>query len=166
MSSANELSDLQVRFRDVMASVCTPVAVVTSTVDGNPYGTTVSSFTSLSMSPPMVLVALDRASTLLAAVQEIGSFGVNILHSSQSELALNFARKGGSAKFDGVSWSLEGGAPRLSDSGSFLACAVDALVEGGDHIVVLGTVLLADDVVTPPLTYHGRAFGTHAAITS
>jgi flavin reductase (DIM6/NTAB) family NADH-FMN oxidoreductase RutF len=41
---------------------------------------------------------------------------------------------------------------------------VHELVDGGDHVVVLGTVLAADTVAGPPLTYHGRAFGTHAAL--
>ncbi|MFF2324424.1 MULTISPECIES: flavin reductase family protein [unclassified Streptomyces] len=163
MTSASDLSDIQVRFRDVMTSVCTPVSVVTAMTDGQPYGTTVSAFASLSMDPPMVLVALDRGSDLLTVIQATGSFGLNILNSSQPATALIFARKGGPSKFDGVPWVLEGGLPRIGGSGGFLACRVDALIEGGDHIVVFGEVLQADTVAAPPLTYHGRAFGTHAA---
>ena len=53
-------AELQAHFREVMAGVATPVSVVTAISDGRPHGTTVSAFASLSMDPPMVLVALDR----------------------------------------------------------------------------------------------------------
>jgi flavin reductase (DIM6/NTAB) family NADH-FMN oxidoreductase RutF len=73
----------------------------------------VSAFASLSMKPPMVLVALDRASNLLALVRESRRFGVNVLGSAQSALALTFAKKGGVGKFQGVHWELDHGLPRL-----------------------------------------------------
>ena len=159
------MTPLQEDFREVMASVCTPVSVVTALDGDRPHGTTVSAFTSLSLDPPMVLVALDRGSDLLAIVARTGRFGLNVLGGAQSALALTFARKG-SAKFTGVPWDVEGGVPRIPGAGGFLACAVDDLVEGGDHVVVLGGVLAAETVAGPPLTYHGRVFGTHAALRS
>lgn len=77
------MSELPDRFRKVMASVVTPVSVVTAMSggegDGLPHRTTVSAFASLSMNPPMVLVSLDRASDLLALVRQTGRFGVNVL---------------------------------------------------------------------------------------
>lgn len=157
---------LQTAFREVMASVCTPVSVVTTLSGGLPHGTTVSAFASLSMDPPMVLVSLDRGSELLALVRESGRFGVNVLGSSQSQLALNFARKGGTGKFTGVKWDLAGGVPRIPGTGGFLACWVTDLVSGGDHVVVLGQVQAAETAAVPPLTYHARSFGTHAAQTN
>ncbi|WP_254206016.1 flavin reductase family protein [Nocardia alni] len=147
-----------------MAAVCTPVSVVTAMADGLPHGTTVSAFASLSMDPPMVLVSLDRGSDLLAIVRETGRFGLNVLGSSQSELALNFARKGGTAKFTGIGFDLEETVPRIPGAAGFLACGVARLVDGGDHVVVLGDVLTADAAGAPPLTYHSREFGTHAAL--
>lgn len=164
MSPVSTLSVLQARFREVMASVCTPVSVVTSMAGGLPHGTTVSAFASLSMDPPMILVSLDRDSDLLALVRETGRFGVNVLGSSQARLAVNFARKGGAGKFAGVDWHVEAGVPRLPGAGGFLACEVASLVTGGDHVVVLGTVVAANAIAGPPLTYHARAFGTHAAL--
>ncbi|ONH60478.1 flavin reductase [Frankia sp. CcI49] len=147
-----------------MASVCTPVSVVTTVSAGLPHGTTVSAFTSLSMDPPMVLVSLDRRSDLLALVRETRRFGINVLGSTQFQLALNFARKGGSAKFADVRWRNEGEVPRIVGAAGFLACEVNQLVEGGDHVVVLGSVVLADVVEGLPLTYHARAFGTYTAL--
>jgi flavin reductase (DIM6/NTAB) family NADH-FMN oxidoreductase RutF len=152
------------RFREVMAGVATPVSVVTSMADGLPHGTTVSAFASLSMAPPMVLVSLDRGSDLLALVRESGRFGVNVLGSTQSALALAFARKGGTGKFSGVPWEVDHDLPRLPGAPGWLACEVASLVEGGDHVVALGTVLAAETLDGLPLTYHSRVFGTHAAL--
>jgi flavin reductase (DIM6/NTAB) family NADH-FMN oxidoreductase RutF len=146
-----------------MAGVCTPVSVVTAMAGDRPHGTTVSAFASLSMTPPMVLVSLDRGSQLLTLVRATRRFGLNILGSSQSSLALAFARKG-DTKFDGVAWSAEKAVPRLQGAPGWLACEVTDLVEGGDHIVVLATVVAAERRTGPPLTYHARVFGTHSVL--
>jgi flavin reductase (DIM6/NTAB) family NADH-FMN oxidoreductase RutF len=155
---------LQGAFREVMASVCTPVSVVTAMSGDLPHGTTVSAFASLSMDPPMVLVSLDLGSDLLAVIKVTGYFGLNVLGSGQAGLATKFARKGGTGKFADVPWELDGGVPRIPGASGFLACEVDCLVPGGDHIIVLGKVLVACTADARPLTYHSRAFGTHVAI--
>jgi flavin reductase (DIM6/NTAB) family NADH-FMN oxidoreductase RutF len=155
---------LQAAFREVMAGVATPVSVVTSIVNGEPHGTTVSAFVSLSMAPPMVLVALDRGSDLLALVRTSGRFGVNVLGSTQSALALTFARKGGVGKFSGVHWGIADGLPRLTRAPGWLACDVAGLVDGGDHVIALGTVVAAETLDGRPLTYHARVFGTHVSL--
>ena len=111
-------------FREVMAGVPTPVTVVTTLVDGRPHGTTVSAFASLSMAPPMLLVALDRGSDLLGMVRETMRFGVNVLGAHQSALALSFARKGGTGKFNGVRWEVDHCLPRLPGAPGWLACEV------------------------------------------
>ncbi|MDI2030496.1 flavin reductase family protein [Saccharopolyspora sp. TS4A08] len=149
-------------FREVMAGVCTPVSVVTAMDGDRPHGTTVSAFASLSLNPPMVLVALDRASELLALVRRSDRFGVNVLADGQSALAKQFARKG-SAKFHGVRWCPAGGLPRLDGASGWLACEVSGLVDGGDHVIAIGAILDADARGTAPLTYHQRRFGTHTA---
>ncbi|MFI5607469.1 flavin reductase family protein [Amycolatopsis sp. NPDC051903] len=153
-------SALGAQFREVMSGVCTPVSVVTALDGRRPHGTTVSAFASLSLAPPMVLVSLDRTSDLLTVVRRGGRFGLNVLESGQAELAKRFARKG-MAKFDGVSWELDDDLPRLAGASGWVACRVEKLIEGGDHVVALGLVLAADSVPLAPLTYHARTFGTH-----
>lgn len=155
---------LQTAFRETMAVVCTPVAVITTRGQGLPYGTTVSAFTSLSMDPPMVLVSLDRRSQLLEVVRASGTFGLNILGSAQADVAAHFARKGGTGKFADVVWYDDSGLPRLPGVTGFLNCRVARLVDGGDHLVVLGGVVAADSTAGTPLTYHNREFGTHVRL--
>ncbi|MFI6549346.1 flavin reductase family protein [Streptomyces prunicolor] len=155
---------LMTAFREVMAGVAAPVTVVTAMEAGLPHGTTVSAFTSLSMNPPMILVALDGGSELLGLVKSSRRFGVNVLGRSQSALALAFARKGGAAKFAGVPWEADSGIPRLPDAPGWLVCEVADMVTGGDHVIVLGTVVAAETADGQPLTYHARSFGTHTAL--
>ncbi|MGW4028591.1 flavin reductase family protein [Streptomyces sp. NPDC004838] len=154
--------DLRTAFTDVMAAVPAPVSVVTAMDGDRPHGTTVSAFTSLSLSPPMILVSLDQRSDLLTLVRAGGRFGVNVLASAQSALATSFARKG-AAKFAEVTWHREDGLPRLDGVCGWLACTVSGLVDGGDHVIVLGTVVRAEVGARAPLTYHARGFGTHVA---
>jgi flavin reductase (DIM6/NTAB) family NADH-FMN oxidoreductase RutF len=149
-------------FRGVMSSVCTPVSVVTAMAVDRPHGTTVSAFASLSVNPPMVLISLDRTSELLGHVRRAQVLGLNVLHAGQAALATAFARKG-TDKFTGVGWSLEQGVPRLHGAMGWLACRVERLVDGGDHVVVFGLVVAAAGRPGAPLTYHRRRFGTHQA---
>jgi flavin reductase (DIM6/NTAB) family NADH-FMN oxidoreductase RutF len=150
-------------FRDAMASVCTPVSVVTSHRDGHPHGTTVSAFCSLSLEPPMVLVSLDRSSDLLAIVTESRVFGINVLNDDQKDLALNFARKG-PEKFHGVEWDLDRGVPRISGAATWLVCKLEQLHDGGDHLIAVGLVEHAESSPGNPLLYRRREFGTLTGI--
>lgn len=156
---ATEVQELPA-FRETMAAVATPVCVVTTIVDDRPHGTTVSAFASLSLRPPMVLVALDGGSQLLGRLDAGRRFGVNILTEGQAGLARSFARKGDD-KFAGVAWHTVQDVPRIDGPGGWLLCAVEELVPGGDHVVVLGAVLAAAPAAAAPLTYHERQFGTH-----
>jgi flavin reductase (DIM6/NTAB) family NADH-FMN oxidoreductase RutF len=146
-------------FRQALASVCTPVAVVTTLDDGQPFGTTVSAFSSLSLDPPLVLVALDRGSDLLAHIARSGRYGINVLAAGQAGLAGAFARKGVD-KFVDVGWELDCELPRLHGTGTFLACAAQQLLDGGDHVIVPGLVEHAEAHAAPPLLYRNRRFGT------
>ncbi|MVZ99911.1 flavin reductase [Actinomadura sp. LD22] len=150
-------------FREVMARVCTPVAVVAAMDGERPHGTTVSAFVSLSMNPPMALVSLDKGSDLLALLRPGRPFAINVLSRRQADLAAGFARKG-TSKFEGVGWSRRMGVPRLTGSLGWLGCEVAEQVPGGDHVIVLGSVFEAVSEPGEPLIYHERAFGTYAAL--
>ncbi|MFF7475736.1 flavin reductase [Streptomyces sp. NPDC008092] len=148
-------------FRDLMAGVCSPVTVVTAMEQGSPCGTTVGAFASLSLHPPMVTAALDRRSGLLDVIRRRGVFGVNVLGRGQEGIALRFARRG-IDRFADVEWRLEHGLPRLADAPGWMACRIADLVEGGDHLLVLGTVEACASGLTAPLVYAHRTFGTHS----
>ncbi|BBH18391.1 flavin reductase [Nocardioides baekrokdamisoli] len=147
-------------FRAAMSHVAAPVSIVTSVVDGTPWGTTVSAFASLSMDPPMMLISLQHDSGLLSRIGEGSILGVNVLSASQSELALRFARRD-QDRFTSTPWTLADGAPRLGDIHAYVAVKVARMVTGGDHVVLFCDVIDAATYETQPLTYHRRLFGTH-----
>ena len=84
-------------FRHVVGHFASGVTVITTVVDGEFYGTTASAVSSLSMEPPMMLARLNRSSSTHDAVLKAGVFGINILAEDQSDLAMQFGRKGGAS---------------------------------------------------------------------
>src|ERR1700724_1226764 len=90
--------------RDAMGHFATGVTVITS-VDsgGSPVGTPANAVTSLSLEPPLVLVCFDLGSATLRAIRGHGAFAVNVLGHRQRQLSANFARRGLSAVWEGVS---------------------------------------------------------------
>ena len=89
MSSAAVSSDL---FRRACALFPTGVAVLTTrALDGTPHGLTVNAFCSLSLNPPLVLVAVDRASRLLEVFEKSGHFAINFLALAQRDLSVRFS---------------------------------------------------------------------------
>jgi flavin reductase (DIM6/NTAB) family NADH-FMN oxidoreductase RutF len=146
-------------FKDALAAVVGPVCVVTTTHEGRPHGTTVSAFCSQSLSPPLVLISLDRSSTLLQLIRKSGRFGVNVLGVGQDHLATRFAAKG-CDKFRGIGWTADSELPRLSETACWLACDVHLMLAGGDHVAVIGLVLGAARAARSPLCYRERRFLT------
>ena len=131
-------------FCELFSGVPSAVSVVTSrNGDVGPHGTTVSAFCSLSLSPPLVLVALDRSSDLLALLEQHHRFGINVLAVGQEEIGTQCAKKGPD-KLAGVAWRYDDGLPRIDGSAAWLACEVMDLLEGGDHVMVVGLVSSCD----------------------
>jgi flavin reductase (DIM6/NTAB) family NADH-FMN oxidoreductase RutF len=154
---AGALGVLLEDFREALSAVPAPVTIVTTIEGGKPHGTTVSAFTSLSADPPLVLVALDRSSDLLRLLRTAGRFGVNLLAAGQEDLGLACAKKG-LDKFACVQWHDDGGLPRIDATAGWLACDVQELLPGGDHIIVVGLVTACETTDAEPLLYHRRRF--------
>lgn len=147
-------------FRLAMRNVAAPVSIVTTYADGEPLGTTVSAFDSLSMEPPMMTVALQIGSFLLGRLTIGQPIGINVLGDAQEPLAMAFARRG-EDRFGGVAWELVDGAPQLPGVHAWIALKVREMVRGGDHVVVVGDVVAARQGIGRPLVYHDRVFGGH-----
>lgn len=147
-------------FREAMAHVSAPVSVVTTMVDGVPHGSTVSAFASLSIHPPMVLLALDNRGALIGHIRNSGRLAINVLADDQSELAIRFATRGRADRFDGLDWSDDHGLPRLAGTTDWLRCDHVVFEPGGDHTVLLATVSAAETSGKDGLTYYRRHFGS------
>jgi 3-hydroxy-9,10-secoandrosta-1,3,5(10)-triene-9,17-dione monooxygenase reductase component len=132
----------------------TGVTVVTAFADGSPAGATAGAVSSLSLDPPLMLVALDRGSRTLAAVRDSRRFAVNVLDAESEELAHRFSTKEHhTVKWDGIGWSERAGAPWIDRAVLAVACALRDLHDGGDHVIATGDVLEVDARGGDPLVF-------------
>jgi 3-hydroxy-9,10-secoandrosta-1,3,5(10)-triene-9,17-dione monooxygenase reductase component len=148
-----------VRYRDVIGSFPTGVAIVTATSSGGPAGLTTNAVSSLSLDPVLLLVCFDNGSRTLPVVREAGRFAVNLLRAGQEELARVFASKRvATEKFESVTHTVAHGVPVLDDALAWLACDLEALHPAGDHTIGIGRVtqLYADDDGEPLVFFRGR----------
>ncbi|QLE72939.1 flavin reductase family protein [Streptomyces rectiverticillatus] len=147
------------RFRTSLARWASGVTVVT-TVDaqGRSHGFTASSFTSVSLEPPLVLVCLDLRANCFDAFTGAEGFVVHVLGRDQQDLAALFARKG-AEKFPrpGTVRSRRG-LPLLPGALARLECRTERQVPAGDHLVLFGEVEHAEAGEGEPLLYYRKGF--------
>jgi 3-hydroxy-9,10-secoandrosta-1,3,5(10)-triene-9,17-dione monooxygenase reductase component len=151
-------------FRRVLGRFATGVTVVTGMDAGEPVGFTCQAFASLSLDPALVLIAPSKASTSWPRIAAGGSYCVNVLAATEAALARRFAVSGG-PKFDGVDWSpSRNDCPVIDGVLAFVDCALEAVHDGGDHLIAVGRVLdlgVGTDggTATGPLLFYRGAFG-------
>lgn len=126
------------KLRQCLGHFATGVTVITCHDENEtPHGATVNAFTAVSLDPPLVLVSVDRRSRLCGLIDS-RPFTVNVLESSQKELALHFAGK----PCQEVRWAPNNacGTPRLDGTLAHIACTPWRAYDGGDHVLYLGEV--------------------------
>lgn len=155
-------------FRELMAGLAGHVAVVTALdPDGRPVGLTTTAVTSVSATPPLLLVCVDLTSRTLPALRQGRRFVVNFLHDGSEALAARFASKL-DEKFDGIEWSPTGsGIPVLREhSLGWAECRITEEVEAGDHVILIAKLEAGQtvDEKGDALLYHRRSFGSWAPL--
>src|SRR5215468_7418612 len=151
-------------FRNALGTYATGVTVITAAdPDGKPYGLTCNSFASVSLNPPLVLWSLVVYSSSLTVFQNASHFAVNVLGTSQQELANRFA-KSSDDKFTGVNWSPGlGNAPVLAESVANFQCRSVNRYYGGDHVIFLGAVEAYSYNGKEPLLFARGTYGRFLA---
>ena len=131
----------EARFRQVLGHFPTGVTVVTSLWEGRPLGLSVSSFTSVSLAPPLVGICVSRESASWPLISRSGTFCVNVLAEGQEALSRAFSQTDGPDRFSGVGWSsAPSGAPVLDGVLAWTDCSIEGEHDGGDHRIVVGRV--------------------------
>ena len=155
-------------FRAALGQWPTGVTVVTTAAGGQWHGLTASSFSSVSLEPPLVMVCVARSAFAHDLISQAGFYAVTILGKDQAELGKRFARFDPALpdRFAGDDWTTAAtGAPVLSNSLGWVDCRVRDAVDGGDHTIFIGQVMSAGTPrVTAPLLYHSRTWGQFADI--
>jgi flavin reductase (DIM6/NTAB) family NADH-FMN oxidoreductase RutF len=146
------------RFRHVLGHLPSGVVVVSAMSDGEPVGLTVGSFTSVSLSPPLVGFFPSKNSSSWPRIHRAGTFAVNVLGDHQEHIGRSFA---GSAanKFAGHTWRPGSNqAPIIDGVPAWIECETVSVTDAGDHWFVLGRVLALDvvDGRRPLLYFRGR----------
>lgn len=148
-------------FRTALSSLPSGVVIVSTWLDGRPWGMTVSACCSISVVPPRVLVSLRQGSVTHDQVHEHGRLGINILGSDHKEVAELAARPGMPKFLDQHCVAVEeGGVPRIRGALCHLACRVDETFPVGDHALVIAAVeeLGGAAISTEPLVYFDRGY--------
>ncbi|MGW0019146.1 flavin reductase family protein [Rhodococcus sp. NPDC003382] len=139
------------------------VTVVTLDAGNGPVGFTATSFSSLSLNPPLVSFNITRTSSSIDAVHAADSLVVHLLGEDQQHLAQRFARSAEERFADRSLWGrLDTGEPVLHDTPVRLRLLVHQLIPAGDSTLVVGLVThthVSDNESTAaPLLYHDGVY--------
>lgn len=150
--------DLIDRVKKVHRAFPTGVTIVTTMSEGRPFGLAVNAFSSVSLSPPMVLACINETSSTYPKFFGSRQFGVSILANDQEGVAMRFAKSGGD-KFAELAWH-EGpnGVPLISDAAANLELEIVNMLMAGTHTIFIGKVLSAETSGKPSLLYSGGGF--------
>ena len=145
--------------RRAMGQFATGVTVITTvTGERQPAGCTVSAFSSLSLHPPLVLVCIDQGRAMHQQLTNAPGYVVNVLCTDQRELAVRFAGRG-EDRFAGLRTTPgRHGIPLIDGAIAHIQCDLHAVLDGGDHAIVVGRVRALATHVGDPLLYAQGAF--------
>jgi flavin reductase ActVB len=149
-------------FRDALSAFPSGVTIVSTTDEaGRHWGFTASSFSSVSMDPPLVLVCIANTADSHAAFVTAQRYAINILSQDQKDIAMHFARKGVD-KFGPHQFRYGTGdkphPPMLPGSMASLVCVARDVHEAGDHTVLIGEIQEVELCEATPLVYYNRGF--------
>jgi 3-hydroxy-9,10-secoandrosta-1,3,5(10)-triene-9,17-dione monooxygenase reductase component len=154
-------------FRAVMGHFATGISVVTTFDGDQPAGITVNAFSSVSLEPPLVMVALDRRRFITPMVRETGRYAVSVLGADQQALSDCFAHaptqpgEPSREDFCGASWQPgPTGLPLLDGAIATLECTTVETFSAGDHDLFIGRVDSMQELRegVPPLLYFRRRY--------
>ena len=146
-------------FRRTMSRFASGVTVVTARrSNGEPCGLTVSSFTSLSLNPPLILVCVDLRAATHSVLTQAERFAVNILAEDQADVSQRFAMHD-VEKFPAGSFRLsEHGIPLLHGALAQIECRMHQQLPGGDHTIFVGEVEQSSVREGAPLLYYRSGY--------
>jgi len=122
---------------------------------------TVSSFTSISLEPPLLLAALQKTTRTSQMILQARAFGVTILAADQKEISDRFAGRGEESqdRMDGVETEvLSSGAPFIKGGLAYFDCRLRQTVDAGTSTLFIGEVVAVRQFKGQPLLYHDRQY--------
>lgn len=147
-------------FKNCLALFASGVTVITYKEDNELGGVTVSSFSSLSLEPPLVLFCLDKKIHSHSVIQKINKFAIHILNEEQENISNSFAssKLNKNEFLEQIGYTLLHDVPTLKEYLALLLCEKEILYDGGDHSIVVSKVLETDIRKGKPLVYFNRNY--------
>jgi len=150
------------QLRQSMRAWVSGVTIVTASYAGELHGMTVSSFTSVALEPPLIIISLQTASRTQNLVSQAKAFAVTILAEGQQELSDRFAGRVADAedRLAGLETeTLATGAPFIKGGLAYLDCRVMQSISMGTNTLFLAEVVAArGNGAGQPLVYHDRKY--------
>ena len=154
-------------FKLVMAGWASGITVVTTNRPDGIHGMTATSFCSVSMDPPLILVCIDKGNRTHDLIAQEGCFGVNLLAEGQEEIsnqAAGFTGRTGNHLEDVPMMTAQTGAPVLTEALAWMDCSLWASYPGGDHDIYVGQVeasgVAPEEAEAQPLLWFSRGYRT------
>ena len=144
-------------FKKTLSAFATGITVVATKYNSVLYGKTINSFSSLSLSPPLVLFSLDNNSSKLNIFKKCETITINILSKKQKLVSSNFAKKNPDWK-DVDYYSIENGNPIIKNCVSNLDCKIIDKIKKGDHLIFICQVskVINNDNLKPLIYYNSK----------
>jgi flavin reductase (DIM6/NTAB) family NADH-FMN oxidoreductase RutF len=150
--------------REALGCFPSGVTAVCALIDGVPRGMAASSFTSVSLAPPLVSLCFQRTSSTWPLLRERPRLGLSVLAEGQDEACLRLSARRGD-RFRGVGWEPgPGSSVFISGASAWLECALHEEVPAGDHVIALLRIQRLRTAQLPPLVFHGSRFRRLAAV--
>ena len=149
--------------RQIMGMFATGITVVSMRIsDDETWGMTANAFTSLSLDPPLVLVAVKQGQTH-ENLKKAGHFAINILSADQQDISDRFAFTG-PKDFSGLNTTTDvTGAPILQDTLGYVDCEIHEVLAGGDHDIFIGKIIGGKLGEGAPLLYFSGGYANLAS---
>lgn len=148
-------------FKQTLRCWASGITVIITRREGGIHAMTATSFCSLSIDPPLIIVAVDKRNRTHERISEQKAFGVMILNSEQEDIsnrAAGFKGEEGNFLLDVPHHSEVTGAPILDQSLAWMDCSLYAAYEGGDHTIFVGKVEAAGEGEGKPLLWYSRGY--------
>ncbi|MBN3723647.1 flavin reductase [Burkholderia sp. Ac-20379] len=154
--------------RDAFGAFMTGVTIVTTArdEDGKPLGFTANSFSSVSLDPALLLVSIAKTSSNYATFSSVKHFAINILAEGQKDLSNTFARPS-EDRFANVAWQMSAHRnPLLDDVSAWFDCTMHAVIDAGDHALLVGKVEAFHSAGYAGLGYYRGGYFTPAKVAT
>ena len=149
------------QIRRAMRAWASGITIVTAAHKNEQHGMTVSSFASISLDPPLLMVALQKTTRTSRLISRARAFGVTILSAGQKEISERFAGRSDDSndRMEGIETeTLITGAPLIKGGVAYFDCRLRQAIDAGTSILFIGEVAAVKQFEGQPLVYHNRQY--------